>query len=897
MNNFRFYLKFGSLGQDFLYEITEPIGFDEFKLIEKQNTNRYSRDISYALELTFYNAWSLNQIANEQVNNPFGNSSTHLDMGLAWIFESNRQFGFENKIEFHLSNNNIFFYVGLLDCANPDTNDFDYFGCKIIQDNNVSDYKKHEDTVLDMFSNKNIKGNSITPATTSNVLKKGVSVFRNSKWNSAGAINFYFFTIYTIYDEAWIYFNNCSNVVKSDLKNSLSWVQTLVLEPGNYQDSQKNNFKVFQATKITTNLKINFTNFSCFQDFRIPEEGEGRAETRFVIRWGFDVNFPIGEIFILNYSLDEDETFSFPNQNLEYNIPFLAIGTIVWIYGESRILQTADFSFGTRYVTSNFNLSTYELEISATETAVDMVIPMVRYIDIMRQCSKNINNTPVIAPKFDVNGIFYKQFCFNRSLISGNKEKPFNTKFKHILGSVNEVNGDFEIDKDKIFVGQFDDFYENYENAVFQVIPSKEAKSMWNKRFTINIFKYLYKTFEQNRNSKNTSEAVHTSAEYTIPNEGVENKKEIVCELIRDPYAQQEIINLETGKPQTSDENDDKVYINDVVERIPSYLDGRFDGVLGLLNQNGRCKILNREIEKTEDESLFNWLSIGLEIGQPFYFSEIGDVSLQIYTIISITRTVLELNVVSPFADGNKPVQLRWNYQNVPYKSKTNEDFLEILGVSNPTTYQGLNFTIRRNLKYFESFLKTSCYYVKKGIIRNNYFKNSPKLQTRLSIESALLSENSDLIIENLAEPILTPKIFKLEVYASYLEYLQYFNSRKLNRGFVRCYWLDSRIIKGYVQDLEYNFRTASLELTIEQKHENKMLNINLINGNLFVNDVIYNLFGNANWFRMSDIYFQLFDNNNIAICNPYLFTDVKLNNQSFTDKNLLINQLNLLVL
>ena len=889
MNNFRFYLKFGSLGQDFLYEITEPIGFDEFKLIEKQNTNRYSRDISYALELTFYNAWSLNQIANEQVNNPFGNSSTHLDMGLDWIFESNRQFGFENKIEFHLSNNDVFFYVGLLDCANPDTNDFDYFGCKIIQDNNISDYKKHEDTVLNMFSTKNIKNETITPATTVNVLKKGVSVTKSSKIISANNINASIATVDSVYNEAWLYYNNCYNIIKSDLPTVLSWLNPVVLVIGDSDDNKKNNFKIFKATRNIKDFTLNFTNFKVVQDFRIPDDGEGRCTNLFQIRWGFDVNSPIGTIGILNYQLNEDEEYDSGLLNFSHIIEFLPIGCSVWVFGETRILQTQDIGIGSLYVLSNFLFNAYDLEIVAIETNLDIVMPMIRYIDMMRQCSKNINYTQIIAPKFDENGRFYEQFCFNRSLISGNKEKPFNTKFKHILGSVNEVNGDFEIDKDKIFVGQFDDFYENYENAVFQVIPSKEAKSMWNKRFTINIFKYLYKTFEQNRNSKNTSEAVHTSAEYTIPNEGVENKKEIVCELIRDPYAQQEIINLETGKPQTSDENDDKVYINDVV-LLSGTERGELSALLGGRTVGNNYQILNREIEQEEDRAVINWLTTGIQLNQ------IINTTFGFKKVIGIERTILTLENTSG-GSGNFFIILVWNYTDVVYKSKTNEGFLEILGVSNPTTYQGLNFSIRRNLKYFESFLKTSCYYVKKGIIRNNYFKNSPKLQTRLSIESALLSENSDLIIENLAEPILTPKIFKLEVYASYLEYLQYFNSRKLNRGFVRCYWLDSRIIKGYVQDLEYNFRTASLELTIEQKHENKMLNINLINGNLFVNDVIYNLFGNANWFRMSDIYFQLFDNNNIAICNPYLFTDVKLNNQSFTDKNLLINQLNLLVL
>lgn len=889
-NNFKFYLKFISLGQDFLYQITEIPGFDVAKFIQKQNVNRYSRDINYALDLTFYHAIGNEILETEQVVNPLGFASKYLNMGLEWIFESHKRFGFESKIEFHLSNNDLFFYVGLLDCSNPDTNEFDYYNCNIIQDNNVSNYKKHEDTVLDMFGTKNVKGDTITPIETTRVLRKGVSINKTSKWNSPQIINLTFFTVGGVFEEAWLYFNNCQNVVKQDLKDALSWLEIAVLQINGYQPEQKSKFKVFKAKKTTIDLKLKFTNFGIVQKFEIPNAGEGRCETRFKIVWGFDINNPLGVIDILNYNLNEDETFNFPISNFDYTIAYLPSGCNIWIYGESRIIQTQDISFNDRDVVSTGFFNNYELEISATEISLDTVIPMARYIDMMKQSSKNINNTPILAPRIDVGGQFYDQFCFNRSLISQNKTKPFNTKFKEILGSVNEVNGDYEISKENIFVGQYKDFYENVENAVFKIIPNKEGKTIFNKRFSLNIFKFFYKTYEQNRNSKNTSEAIHTSSEYIIPNEGVENKKEISCELVRDPYAQQAVIDLEIEKPQTSDENDEKVYINDVVD-LPNNTQGEIKKVLGLRIINGRYQILNREIEQQEDESIINWLSVGLEIGQSIVVNGFT------YTVFSISRTILELNTNTGFSDNNYFLTISWTYQNVFFKSKTNEGYAQIEGVSNPSTYQGLDYSIRRNLKYFESFLATACFYVKNGIIRNNYFKNSPELKTRKNIEQLLLAEKGDLIVSELQAPILTPKIYKLEVYASWVQYLNYQIAYKLNRGFIRCYWINGRVIKGYPQEIEYTFRTGSLELTLEEKFETNILKIQTVNNKLIVNDVVYELSGTVKWFKISNEYLELFDLNNIAICNPYRYDSVDLNGVIYNSKESLVDSLNLLLL
>ena len=109
---YKHYLKFISLGQDFLYEITEPVGFDVANFVVEQNANRYARDISYGNEkadLNFYDIFGTEQRPTEQVINVQGQTSYILDMGLSWILESHNRFGFESKIEYHLFKDNVFF--------------------------------------------------------------------------------------------------------------------------------------------------------------------------------------------------------------------------------------------------------------------------------------------------------------------------------------------------------------------------------------------------------------------------------------------------------------------------------------------------------------------------------------------------------------------------------------------------------------------------------------------------------------------------------------------------------------------------------------------------------------------------------------------------------------------
>jgi hypothetical protein len=890
-NKFKHYLKFVSLGIEKLYQITEPQGFDVSNFVLKQKTKGFGRDINYGNDnenLTFYDVVG-ELIEREQVIDVYGNTSNYLDCGLNLILESQKRFGFENIIEYHLHKNNVAFTLGLLDTATAETNNLDYFSCKIIQQNNISDFKKHEGTTLDMFGIKDVKGEEITPIGTSKVLRKSVSFLKTSKWDSPFQLSLFLAVNQGPNDEDYkvMYFNNCQNVLQDDLKYALSWYEPIKVSFGAQNLDIAKDFLVYKNKFQSKNIQIKISDFGFFQNFDIPGAGEGRIETKFEVKWGYDIHNPFGSFVLFSVTINEDENFNIQNQNYTINIPYLPVGANIWIYGTSIVLESSDFG---GIVFSDGLLQKFKTEITAETYAFNTVVPMVRYIDMMRQCAKNINkDLPLIAPKFDIGGQFYNQFCFNRSLVGNDKTKPFNTTFKEIFNSVEEVNGDFEITKENIFVGQENDFYINEEIGVFNQLPSNEYTVEFNEKYQINIFKFGYKTFEQDRSSKNTGEAIHTEAEYIVPNYQVENKKEISCELIRDPYSQQVVVDLEIAKPSTSDSNDDKVYIVDVIS-LPA---GSFQEIIANLTMqtsNGNYQILNREFqEDDEDEAVINWLALGIEFGDVVTINNFNA------TVVSITRTVLTIlpPTGAPQVNTSLALTIKYFYNNVLFQTVTNEGFLEINGVLNPTTFPNLNYSIRRNLKHFESYLNTVCSYNRNGVIRNNYFKNNPSLKTRKLNETVLLAEKSDLSVVDLTPRILTPNIHNINVFSEFETVILFLEKYILNRGFIRCIDINNRVIKGYFSKLEYFWFTKELKFTIEEKFENEVLTLNYQNNILTVNDSVYNLSGVLNWFKISNEYLQVFDNKDIAICNPYRFDKVSLNSVFFNTPNELATALN----
>lgn len=875
-NSFSHYLRFISLGKEELYQICEPIGFDTSNFVKQQEAKRYARSIEYGSidNLTFVDAVG-QYIETPQIINPQGDSSNYLDYGLQWLLSIYKDYGFESKVEYILEKNGVQFSNGMLDFTEKDITDgYTYISCKLIQKNKVADLKRRLDDKFNAFGTKNAKQETITPIATENLLMKGLLIGKKSSWDSPDVIDNFLFEESFIGQKTQVNrWNHCKNIVTDEISNTLTFLNGFFY----YEDiinSSPYDFKYVKAKKELFDIKVKISDFIWNQ--QVTETGDGRTENLFRIAWGVDGNF-FGTIDIIDNNVKGNNTATYTVNDI-FNIPYLPAGAFIYIYIECVLKVTSDF-LGT--VEAYNQISKYKIEISVNEKSIDQVIKACRWIDLIKQSSLYSCGIPVNAPLFENGGVHYNNMVFNRRMISQNTDSFYCTP-KNAFESIEEVNCDYEPNETEIFIGHQGDFYINQEVAAFQIIPSEDFTIEENDRCAINKFSFEYKTFEQDRSSENTDLAIHTSTEWLIQNDNVENKKEINIEFVRDPLSIQKVVDLELLQPTTSTQEDDKVYISNAIQLAPSSFN-EFGRVLLCRIIDGNLEILNRTSDGSTDVFI-NWLSLGFGVNATITITEGSN--LGTYKVVALTRSILTLQPITatPTSQGDLFIRIKYFYTDVFWTTRTNEGFS--IG-----DFQNQAYSIKRNMKYFSEYFSSCLLYQKKDII-NSYFKSNGTYQSQLNSETIPLVENATVTYNSLSLPYITPKVYKLNCYAEFKDILNYLETYKTQKGFIRTFDSNGRVIKGYVRDLDHLWSENKLSLTIEEKFETIYLVLTYVDGILTVNDAVYDLSGVSNWWKFENDYIKLYDKNNIPLSNFYNYKFVNLNGLTYETKNELITAL-----
>ncbi len=979
-NSFTHYLLFESLGHEDLYQITEPQGFDAENFVIKQREESFGRDIFYGCEtenLVFKDVKG-ERTNNPQVVHPNGQISEYLDMGLAWILETRRLFGYEGVIKRIIEQDGIYFTVGILDmAAEPDTDGQTYFGCKIIQNTQISIYKREIDTSIDVLSTKNIRGKSITPAPTLKFLRKAVPIYQRSKIKSTGEFTLVqAFGVGTGGGSFPVYFNKIKNVTVQDLQDTLTIADDYSQwhASGSNYVPNRDTFCIFKAKKKTRNTKIKINLHLELSLYDAGDFSNARNVFRLHCFKGntgtFDSNFGgIATDYVwqsLILGTDSGIYSQSVNEDIEVDLGDLDIDGKIWF--------TFSFNASSEYPIYKMDFLDSSLEISGGETSLDTVISGVRYIDMIKQCSKFINNLPVDASIFDVGGEHYDNVCFNRALLSikannslelidsttpeGNEigqvitnisdvnlplgmyfwngsewilinestidnifltdsstppgatigqlafntnediipnelkglvywndtnwvslqfTKPFLTSIKDCFEAAMTVEtcSDYEIKEDKIVFLKYDGFYTNNEKGVFLINPSKDYKEPYNDRFQNNNIKIGFDTFETNRLSKNTTNDIHTEAEWSNPNVYVQSKFERSIKYIRSGFSAQAMVDLETKTPQTADDNDDKVYIVKIVP-LPEGSFGEISSTLNMVFVADKLQILNRPSTGSDSDVVINWRQQGFSIGDSLEITDGENVGT--YTISDFTNSLLTLTPVgfTPSFVGDAFIKIKFYYIGIFWQTMTDEGY-SIQNLENSDRYPNLDYSLRRIFSNWGQYIKSMGLYHLNGKIRNLRFKNNPPLISQKD-GGEVLKEKGDILISDLPDPILGSFIYNVEIFTSYSKVLTLLQDLATDRGFIRGYSINGRIIKGYIKELDYTWKTGRLVLTLEEKYEADLILLNYTDGILTVNDTPYNLSGAVNWWKITGDYFQCFDSNQIAICNIRHFSNVSLN-------------------
>jgi hypothetical protein len=898
MENFTFYLNFKNDATG-LVEITEPVKFDGASFTVEQDKGRYGRDISYG---------------NEEVSLEFyeGTFDNGLTMGLTQLLDCYKNYGFESEVEFILKQNGTTFTVGILDFQMAKTDLITFFECKVIQENNRAIIKRRNDINVDVFSDKDLDLNPITPLATENILLKAKPVAQTSNWVSNNVLTTGV-SLYSVIKSDSLGakivanldsgVNNCNVVKDYGIENTLSFIDNrYALGLGGFPNGG-NSFTYIDVQQDFKDVSIKLSNLEAysFATYSDPTNSlDGGGKVRLVIKYGYDITGGTDMTTIVLYerifTLDYNPPISLPTE-FDVSIPVIERGQRLFIYLECTNSCSDTVGILDAGINSVFQISapfqSLDVSISGTSTGIDSVIKGVRYIDLFKQNIKSISGLTVDAPRFDIAGEFYEQFAFNGKLIRQYNNKPFYVNFKDLTEGLQEVNADFQINDNNVFLGKYDDFYTNNDLGGYLQAPDNEFISNFNERYTINSFDYAYKTFEENKDEANTVDGIHTKANFLLPNKLVENTKKIEVNHIRDPFAiesaRRQGINT---KESTSLDNDDKLFLIDVYP-LPSGSMGGFGAKLLMRLNDGKLEILNNTLNG--EGTPFNWTLLGFNLGSNFEI--LSGVNIGDYTVSEMTETNIKLTPIgfTPTIEGDHFIKVEYPLNNVNYVNRTNQGFTEIDNLSSGDNFSNLRYSIKRNMMHWSSYLKTASKYKPNGIIQNTFFKNNGLLSTKYGPETVATIEGANINVTDLSDAILSPMFYKTKVVASFETVKTLLDNLATQKGFIRIVDTNDAVVKIHPTKLDYEWVTNLLTIEGEKRNESDYITIDTVGTALLkINEVGYDIIILKNrWFKIDGFFVTLYDLNNVPLINRTRFDKFKVNGVTFTDVVTLSDALN----
>lgn len=832
----------------FEVEVLEPIGFDASNFVIEQGN--YARDtftFNDKVDFTFYDEKGDELEVPRTLNN--GVILSHQESGLRFLIEENKRNGTESIVKYKLQLDNIDFSIAQLDFGEAETDNTSYFKCKLIQDTKKALIKKRNTIKVDAFSNKDLDDNTITPINTQRLLLRSLPIYGVSTWESPeGWVSLGLPT--HPFTDLYYYYNPCKQSIIYEIENSLSWLNALTVSNFDDYDSMAE-FAVLEAVEQLTNVKIEITDFLYFQTVF------GSAESSFRIVWGYSTLFPIGAHAVYDSGVMFGGSFAY-NSDITYTIPAVPKGAKVWILGRTRVGPGSASTFQT--------ISAFNTKISATSTAIDTVIESVRYIDLIKQNYKGIaSSLPVNAPKFDVGGEFYNNFCYTGKLIRQIKDKPFYLELKETVDSLMEFNGDAQINDDEVFIGQYEDFYQNIDMGGFLIAPDKDLKYTKNDRYLINEFELGYERFEDERGERQTLQSIHTTSQWFIPANNSMNKKDVKTPFSRDAKRIESIKRRNTRISDDANDTDDEIFISDIIS-LPPGARKKFTAFLRYSSNGSRVVLLS-------DDS-FSWNLLGFNVGDTIKING-NNVVVESYTAREIV--VIYTAVVNT---GEMVFIIDYPLTNVSYVTRTNEGLIYSANLPSADRYGNLRYSIKRNMRFWYAYLATAGKFIVEKSIKNTFFRNNGDCTTQFTGEPAPIKENDPIAIADITDyKILNQNIINTTVTVNFDDAKELIVKSQNDRGFVRVQDQEGRIVKGYIKKFDHNWKYNELKLTLEEKNESDFLIIDYSGGTLTINEVGYpTKIVTEKMYNIFNGFIQFFDENNINLCNRTYFDKVKYN-------------------
>lgn len=858
-------------------QIDEPIGYADMDFNLQQKDKGYGRDISFSGGEAQFN---------------FVNYRNHY---LDKLLYFNHFYGFESKVDLIIRQDGYDDVVAELDFASAVSDDFEYFKCKVIQQSSLQIVKRRKSVKVDLFSDKDVDGNAITPLTTQNMLLLNKPVYQKSRWEQSEQ---YLLNLSTKGSRTYT-INPAVNITKSDIDGTQN--------PFEISGAGFESMQYLESTSSLKKITLKLNGCSGLLQPDGDNGGKGTIDFSLSVRYGATFATSTSKVLLSKLLSYNSADYTFNAADYVVGIDSLNRGDKIWICYQFTMKETT--AFGRLECFGYVNLNS--IEITAESSSYNSITPSFRLIDVMRQVVKSTSGLDIVAPRFDIGGAFYDNRLFNGNFLrnalvnTDGTRKPFYISLEDIEKSIVEMNADHEIDSDgKVFFGTEADFYTSYESGFFDNTQFSEMTKVFNPRFSVNEFSYKYKNYQALKENEevNSADNVHGESKYVFTNKMVENKKEITVEWIRDAFL------IESNRRKaivvskdTASQDDDTLFC---IDAIATAGDVSFTEVSFL--QHTFDAIANRLTLRSDGEVNFN--SLGITVGSVVVIEapdkNAGSYAVQanakspgatvddIVASSSLLLLRVSTGVISSSNNGERITKYTYTLDDalVPFTNYTSQGFTSIANLNAPDNYSNLRYSIRRNIdNYYQPYLATCNLYHKDDTIKNTWYKNNGECIT--AYNGITLKENESFVPSN---PILSPFMYDNIIFANveFTDFIALQNSIRSDRGYIRTIDNNNRVIKVYPITMKYEILSKELTIKAEEKYEPKTMTISTANKYILINNETY--VQAIDW-ELRDNKLFIFDKRRQLLYNGVFFNNVAINNSLTEDIEEFETRMNLL--
>lgn len=686
--------------------------------------------------------------------------------------------GFETQTLFIINIDNVDFVIGELDYVTATTDLFRYFTCKIIQETAQVIIKRREKVSVDLFSDRDLDDNLITPIVPSQMLIQALPVDQDSKWQMSEPIQD------TLLATANFVFSVTPVITKSRIENTLSPLLKVTVDT-DLDDIR--DFKLITAENTLIDVTLKMRNWV----------------------YDFDALGVNGVDFIFQIGLEFDEnnnqniTMPLSSDGFEIDIPNLTIqrNESLWVY--LRVSNSGQ---------SNYSITSGEYEVTSTSLSISSTANVVRFIDAFRQVATSIGGYTVISPRFDKGGEYFDQWITVGKLLRQITDDGFDVALKEMLGQLPEIYGDYQIlDSNTIFLGIYRDFHTDNSMGSYTMPPNASFVETFSDQYAVNQLSLKFKNYEKENDEDKARQSVHTEIDVLLPNKSVENTKQVNIEFARDGFLIEKMRKdaiLVTEDTATRDDN--ALIILESVNKSLSFTEAMaVQQVADGIQQNFLLLI---------NDNSFNWTLMGIqELSLDPIITDIVTITgsnAGTWIVDSFTPNILRLAAVGgtvgqEIIPVTEVIQLSYDVTSTNLTQRIGDGFIDV-GDIFLTNGAWSNKRIVRN--YYAEYLRSaSMFRPGEKFLVQRYIHN--KAWKSAEPNEFIVTEGDNFTQTTLREPIVTPYEVETEVISDFSSFWSLLQDSKNVRGWVEIKTNEGNIIKVFPNMLSFNWAANLLTI------------------------------------------------------------------------------------